>query len=138
MNTYATNLNLPKVDLGLLVFRIGISGLLLTHGLPKLITLFSNKEIAFADPLGVGELTTFTFAVFAEFICSFLVLIGLGTRLAVIPIIITMAVIVFIVHVPDGFGSQELPLLYLTGFILLFFTGSGKYSLDHYFLSKKK
>lgn len=136
--TYSTILDLQKVDLGLLFFRIGISGLMLTHGIPKLITFFGSEEIRFADPVGMGETVTFAFAVFAEFLCSVLILIGLGTRLAVIPLIITMAVLVLIVHMPDGLGRQELPLLYLTGYILLFLTGSGKYSLDQYFLSQKK
>lgn len=137
-NTYSTNLNLKNVDLGLLIFRIGISALMFTHGIPKLIRFFGNEEITFADPLGFGEVISFSFAVFAEFICSILVLLGLGTRLAAIPLAITMAVAALIVHADDGFGRQELPLLYLAGYILLFLTGSGKYSLDWYFLSKKK
>ena len=137
-NTYSTNLSLPKVDLGLLIFRLGISGLMLTHGIPKLIRFFGSEEIVFGDPLGLGEVTTFTLAVIAEFVCSILIILGLGTRLAVIPLILTMAVVAFIVHVPDGFSRQELPLLFLFGYILLFFTGSGKFSLDWYFLSKQK
>lgn len=137
-NTYSTSLSLPQVDIGLLIFRIGISALMLTHGVPKLLKFFGSEEIVFADPLGLGQVTTFSLAVFAEFVCAVLVLIGLGTRLAVIPIMITMAVAALIVHASDGFGRQELPLLYLFGFLLLFFTGSGKYSLDHYFLLSKK
>lgn len=137
-NTYSTNLNLKNIDLGLLFFRIGISALMLTHGIPKLIRFFGNEEITFADPLGFGEVASFSFAVFAEFICSILIILGLGTRLAAIPLALTMAVAALIVHSGDGFGGQELPLLYLTGYILLFLTGSGKYSLDWYFLSKKK
>lgn len=137
-NTYSTNLNLKHVDIGLLIFRIGISALMLTHGVPKLIRAFSNQEIRFADPLGMGEMITFTFAIFAEFICSVLIILGLGTRLAAIPLVITMAVVAFVVHLNDGFGRQELPLLFLTGYILLFFTGGGKYSLDWYFLSRKE
>ena len=137
-NTYTTNLSLPKVDIGLLIFRIGIAGLMLTHGTPKLIRFFGSEEITFADPLGLGQVFTFSFAVFAEFICAVLVLLGLGTRLAVIPLILTMAVAALLVHASDGFRVQELPLLFLFGFLLLFFTGSGKYSLDHYFLMSKK
>jgi putative oxidoreductase len=137
-NTYSTNLNLSHVDLGLLIFRVGISALVLTHGYPKLLKFFGSEEITFGDPLGIGAEISFLLVVFAEFICSILVLIGLGTRLAVIPIIITMGVAAIIVHAKDGFGTQELPLLYMLGFILLLFTGSGKYSLDWYFLSKKK
>ncbi|MGB8375441.1 MAG: DoxX family protein, partial [Salegentibacter sp.] len=67
-----------------------------------------------------------------------LIFIGLGTRLATIPLMIVMSVAAFVVHVPDGFGRQELPFLYLAGYLLLTFTGSGKYSLDHYFLMRKK
>ena len=137
-NTYTTNLSLPKVDIGLLIFRLGIAGLMLTHGTPKLIRFFGSEEITFADPLGLGQVFTFSFAVFAEFICAVLVLLGLGTRLAVIPLILTMGVAALIVHASDGFRVQELPLLFLFGFLLLFFTGSGKYSLDHYFLMSKK
>lgn len=136
-NTYSTNLNLPQVDIGILIFRIAIGGLMLTHGVPKLLRFFSGDEITFRDPLGLGEVTTFTLAVFAEFVCSVLVILGLGTKLAVWPIIATMASAAFIVHANDGWGAQELPLLYLSGFLLLFFTGSGKYSLDWYLLKKK-
>src|SRR5690606_41337496 len=113
-------------------------GLMLTHGTTNLIRAFSGEEVSFADPLGMGQVVTFTFAIFAEFICSVLIILGLGTRLAAIPLIITMAVVAFVVHIDDGFARQELPLLFLVGFILLFFTGGGKYSLDWYLLSKKK
>ncbi|MGY5849428.1 DoxX family protein [Salegentibacter sp. F14] len=136
--TYLTTLNLHQVDIGLLIFRLAISGLTLTHGIPKLIQFFNDAPIQFADPIGIGEVTTFTFAVFAEFVCSVLVILGLGTRFAVLPLIATMAVAALIVHVPDGFARQELPLLFLSGWVLLFFTGAGKYSLDHYFLAKKR
>ncbi len=137
-NTYSTNLNLPQVDVGILIFRIAIAAMMLTHGVPKLIRLFSGDEISFADPLGLGEVATFTLAVFAEFVCSVLVILGLGTKLAVWPIIATMATAAIIVHANDGWGAQETPLLYVFGFLLLFFTGSGKYSLDWYLLSRKK
>lgn len=137
-NSYSTSLNLQSVDIALLIFRIAIAGLMLTHGIPKLITFFNSEEIAFADPIGLGETVSFTFAVFAEFVCSVLIIFGFGTRLAAIPLIITMAVAALIVHMPDGFGRQELPLLYMFGFILLMLTGAGKYSVDHFLMLKKK
>lgn len=136
--TYYTTLEPRHVDWGVLIFRIGISVLMLTHGIPKLIRFFGPEEIQFADPIGVGEVLSFSLAVFAEFLCAVLVLLGLGTRLAVIPLIITMAVAALVVHVPDGLSRQELPLLYMLSFIFLFFTGSGKYSLDRYFLQKTR
>jgi len=136
-NTYTTILNLEKTDFGLLLFRLAISGLMLTHGIPKLITFFTSDEIQFADPIGLGAVFSLGFAVFAEFICSILVILGLGTRFAVIPLIATMAVAALIVHWTDGFGRQELPLLYMSGYLLLYFTGAGRYSLDYYLLNKK-
>ncbi|QYA27237.1 DoxX family protein [Gramella sp. MT6] len=137
MNSYKTNLNLLNVDIGLLIFRIAIAGLMLTHGFPKLLTLFGPDEIKFADPLGLGETVSFTLTVFAEFICSAFIIFGFLTRFSAIPIIITMAVAAFIVHVPDGFGKQELPLLFMFGFLLLAICGGGKYSLDYLLQNRK-
>lgn len=136
-NSYATSLNLQNTDFGLLLFRLFIAGLMLTHGFPKLLTFFSSEEIVFMDPIGFGPVFSLGFAVFAEFVCAILVLLGWGTRFVVIPLIITMATAAIIVHWNDDFVRQELPLLYLGGFLLLFFTGAGKFSLDYYFLKKK-
>ncbi|SDL14112.1 putative oxidoreductase [Salinimicrobium catena] len=136
--TYSTNLSLPGVDAGLLVLRIGVGILMLTHGVPKLITLFGSEEIQFADPFGLGEATTLVLAVFAEFLCSILVLIGLGTRLAVIPLMATMLTAIFIVHATDAFQVKELPVFYLLTYTVLLITGPGKYALDFYWLKRKK
>lgn len=136
-NTYKTNLNLRSIDFGLLLMRIAFAGLLLTHGFPKFLKFFGDDAIKFADPLGFGEVFSFSFAVFAEFICSVFILFGFLTRLATIPILITMTVVVFAVWLPEGFGKMELPLAYLLAFLVLFFTGGGKYSVDFY-LSKNK
>ena len=135
--SYKTILNLNQVDIALLIFRIAIASLMLTHGYPKLLTLFGPDEISFFNPLGLGETASFTLAVFAEFFCSVFIIFGFLTRLSAIPLIITMAVAAFIVHAPDGFGKQELPILFMVGFILLAICGGGKYSLD-YFLQNKK
>ncbi|MCM8570146.1 DoxX family protein [Gramella jeungdoensis] len=136
-NTYTTNLDLRSLDFGLLIFRVAIAGLMLTHGFSKFTRFFGIEEITFGDPLGFGQTFTFTFAVFAEFFCSVLIIFGFLTRIAAIPLIITMGVAALVVHMPDGFGKQELPLLYMFGFILLLFSGPGKYSLD-FFLGKRK
>lgn len=133
---YRTNLSLPATDLAILLFRIGVSALMLPHGYSKLMQFFSGDEIQFADPIGIGATGSLALAVFSEFICSVLIILGLGTRLAAIPLVITMLVAVFIVHAADGMSHQELPLLYLFSYVLLMLTGSGKYSLDHYFLKK--
>ena len=108
---------------------------MLTHGFPKLMNFFQSEDLKFADPIGLGEPVTFWLAVFAEFACSVFIIFGFLTRFAAIPLITTMLVAAFIVHVDDPFGKQELPLLFLFSFILILITGPGKYSLD-YFLKK--
>lgn len=135
---YSTNLNLPSVDAGLLILRIGVAVLMLTHGFPKLITLFGSEEITFANPIGLGQTTSFVLNVFAEFICSILILLGLGTRLASVVLIINMATAFFIVHADDPFKVKELAGVYLLIYIVLLIMGAGKYALDYYWLKKPK
>lgn len=110
---------------------------MLTHGFPKLIKLFGSEEIVFADPFGMGMATTLALAVFAEFVCSILVIIGLGTRLAAVPLIITMFTAAFVIHAPDPFQRKEMALLYLVIFTVILITGAGKHSLDYYWLKRK-
>ena len=100
--------------------------------------LFSGEPIQFADPIGIGQANTLILAFVAEFVCSVFILIGFATRLVVVPLIATMAVIVFVVHAPDGFEKQELPGLYLAVYVLLLITGSGKYSIDHLIYKKRR
>lgn len=104
---------------------------MLTHGLPKLSRLTSEEEIKFADPFGFGPFMSLVLVVFAEVVCSILIILGLATRLASIPPIITMFVAAFHAHGNDPFGTKEKPLLFLLIFIVLLVFGSGKYSIDH-------
>ena len=121
----------------LLILRIVVGSFMLVHGLQKLDLLKANP-VHFADPIGIGEPASLTLAVFAELVCSALLILGLLTRLAIIPLIITMLVAVFIVHAPDGFEKQELGALYLGIYIVLIITGAGKYSVDRLIAKRKR
>ncbi len=136
--SYSTNLDLKSTDIGLLIFRIGIGSLILTHGFPKLLKFFGPEEITFGDPIGLGPTTTLALAVLAEFVCAIFLIFGFITRIASIPLICTMAVAALIVHMDDDFAIQEKSILFLVGFILLLFTGAGKYSIDYILLKRKK
>jgi len=116
-------------DFGLLILRLISGGALLTHGYPKFQKVI-NGDMQFGDPLGLGQATSLYLSAFAEFVCAILIVLGLLTRLASIPLIINMAVAFTIVHGADDFGTKELSLLYLGMFLTLFFTGPGKYSVD--------
>jgi putative oxidoreductase len=69
-------------------------------------------------------------ATFAEVLCALLVMVGLFTRWAVVPLIITMLVAVFIANMGEPLPKIELGLLYLTAFVAIGLAGPGWYSLD--------
>lgn len=120
----------PATSLGLLVIRLGAGSLMmLAHGWGKLSNYGSMVD-QWADPIGLGSAASLTLAVFAEFFCSLAVMLGLLTRAAVIPLMVTMLVAVLIVHGDDPFGKKELGLLFLTPFLALLLAGPGRYSLD--------
>ena len=124
-------------DLALLVARVGIAALMLTHGIPKMMMLFSGAPVQFPPVMGLSAELSLGLTVFAEVLCSVLLLAGFATRLATIPLIITMLVAAFIIHAADPFGKQEPGLQYLLVYIVLLFAGSGKYSFD-YLLQEKR
>ena len=114
-----------------LLSRLSISFLMLTHGIPKLNKLLAGGEIKFADPLGLGPTLSLILVVFSEVICSLFIAMGFKSRLATIPLIITMLVAAFITHANDGLYKQEKALLYIVAYILIFITGSGRFSIDY-------
>lgn len=116
-------------NLGLLLLRIGFGGMLLTHGIPKLLKMLSG-DFSFGDPIGIGEPASLVLAVLGEVIFPILVIVGFKTRLSSIPIIITMVVAAFIVHAADPLGTKEKAILYLIGFVAIALLGAGKYSVD--------
>lgn len=122
----------------LLLLRIVVGGLMLTHGIQKYQLLMQGGPIQFADPIGIGPGPSLFLAVFAELVCSALLIIGFATRIVTLPLIITMVVAVFIVHGHQGLETQELPILYLLIYVFLLITGSGKYSVDGIIPRKKR
>lgn len=129
MKRFLTTTSSTNASLGLLILRLGAGGLMLTHGYPKLIRLLDGN-LKFGDPLGIGSEVSFILMVFAEFICSILIMLGIYTRLASIPLIIGMMTAAFIHHSADPLDVKERTFLYLVIFIGLLFTGSGKYAVD--------
>lgn len=131
MNYFSSTKANPMVtDLVLLVVRIFIGFAMITHGFPKLMKMAGGEEIKFFDLFGMGPQATMILAIFAEFVCSIFIILGLFTRWAVFILIIAMGIIGLIVHAPDGFGDKEMSLLYLANYLMLFAFGPGKYSVD--------
>lgn len=116
-------------DLSILLLRVGAGVLILTHGIPKLMNVLAGN-FGFGDPIGIGPAASLVLATFAEAICGFLVLLGLGTRIASFVLIINMSVAALIAHAGDPFGIKEKAVLFLLLFIVIALTGGGKYSID--------
>jgi putative oxidoreductase len=116
--------------LGLLILRLFTGGMMLyAHGWGKLMT-FSDKSGKFPDPLGVGSAASLSLVVFAEVFCAAAIILGLFTRLAAIPLLVTMLVAAFVIHGADPFQKKEFALLYAAPFLAFIFTGAGAYSVD--------
>jgi putative oxidoreductase len=130
-NIFSIGFKQQYFDLWLLALRVLVGLFMLTHGLPKFYKLMEGGEVKFGDPIGLGPTVSLVLTVFAEMVCSTFILIGLGTRIAVIPLIITMLVITFVVHANDPFGDKEPAFLYLFTYVTLLVAGSGRYSIDY-------
>lgn len=122
-------------SIGILFFRLVIGVLMLTHGFAKLSN-FEMMSSQFPDILGIGSQWNLILVIFAEFGCSILLILGLFTRLATIPLIITMLVAIFVAHASDPFAMKEMPVLYLAIYLFVLIVGSGKFSVD-YLLNRK-
>jgi len=90
------------------------------------------KDIGFPAPIFMGY-----FAKVTEMLGAVLLALGLFTRLATIPLMIIMVVIIYGMNNWDIFNG-ELTFLFLLLFLNFLFTGPGKWSLDYLFFDRKK
>jgi putative oxidoreductase len=126
-------LNTNYSDLGfnvsMLLLRVSLGLLMIPHGYDKLVH-FADYKKDFLNFLGLGGTVSLALVVFAEFFCSIFVVMGLFTRLALIPLVIELVVVVFKAHNGDVFGEGEHGSLFLAGMLVLLICGPGKASLD--------
>ncbi len=120
-----------SVDIALLILRLGLGfTMIYGHGWGKLMRFFADDPIQFSDPFGLGPEISLALVTFAEVICAALLAVGLFSRLATIPLIITMLVAAFYAHIDDPFSRMEKPIMYLIAYVSLLLAGPGWYSLD--------
>ncbi|SHE38060.1 DoxX family protein [Chryseobacterium takakiae] len=131
------NSNTVFKDIILLLVRVFIGFAMLSHGFPKLQMLLEGGKIEFFDFLGMGPTLSLTLTVFAEFVCSILLILGLFTRVALGFLTFTMIIAAFVVHGADPFEKREMSLIYLSVYLLLIAFGPGKISVD-YMIEKRK
>lgn len=118
-----------------LLLRLCFAGTMITHGLQKLQNL--NAMISQTQPMfGLSPSAVMYLLIFAEFFCAIFVLLGLFTRLTLIPLIIAMAVAFFSAHnakIDEGYAA----LSYLVVFLVLMLTGPGRFSVDGLMSNKR-
>ena len=125
-----------STDVGLLALRLlGGFSLFLKHGWEK-PTKFAMMAAHFPDPIHIGPVPSLMFALVSDAICSVLVILGLAAyRWAAVIVVINIGVAWSLVHHfiffarPQG-DHGEVCFLYISAFLVLFFAGAGRYSLD--------
>jgi len=121
----------PSVSISLLLLRVVAgSTMLMNHGLRKLSNFNNIVAKGFADPFHIGAKASLGLTIFAEVFCAGLIIIGLLTRIASLPLIVAMTVALFLAHSGDLYGEGESAGIFLTIFVVLFLMGPGKFSLD--------
>ncbi|SDH57217.1 putative oxidoreductase [Pseudomonas benzenivorans] len=117
------------VDWALLFLRVSGSLLLLqVHGLPKVLH-FSQELQRIEDPMGLGAGLTLCLAIFAEVLCPLLILLGLLTRLACVPIVVLLLVSLVLVHPQWSLDEGQFAWLLLITFTTLAISGPGALAL---------
>jgi putative oxidoreductase len=126
----STRVSEHTLSIALLMMRIVFGGVMaIFHGWHKLSKFKVIQAEWNESVIGLSPVLELSLVIFAEFFCTVFLVLGLFTRLATIPLIITMGVVFFKIN-SANFSDGQLPLLFLTGFAVLLFTGAGKFSLD--------
>jgi len=119
----------------ILIFRVLLAvELFRVHGMKKFRVENGQKEHV-PNPLHLPEKLNGLVATFSDTIVPFLIILGIGTRLAVLPTIGVTAIGYFVVHKNDSPEVRDVPYMYTLSLLLLLALGAGTYSLDYYLLN---
>ena len=119
----------------LLVFRVLLAvELFRVHGMKKFRVENGQREHV-PNPLHLPEKLNGLVATFSDTVVPFLIILGVGTRLVVLPTIGVTAVGYFVVHRKDSLEVRDVPYMYTLSLLLILALGAGKYSLDYYLLT---
>lgn len=123
-----------RKDLGILLLRLFIGGRLFYGVIDNVLSW--EHMLAFEGFLQANgfpfPLVSAVVSVYAQFICSIMILLGFRIRIAAIVMVINFIVALLFVHIATGDTVEGMTpaLAMLFGSLTLLFTGAGKYSLD--------
>jgi len=118
---------------GLLLLRLCVGIMLIHHGYEKLANI-ENFADAFVRPLHLPFPIFLSYiAAFSEIVGSWMLIIGILTRLGALAILGTISVAIYHAIVINGFNIYllELLVLYWGGAACILLNGGGKFSLDY-------
>ena len=125
------------VDAAILINRLIFGGLMIKlHGWTKLVS-FADWLPEYPDPLGVGKTLSLALSVAMQVFGCFLLIVGWQTRTIALLLTLTMLVAAFVVKMGSTLMQRELAILYAFAYLMLYFSGGGRYSLDHVISSRK-
>jgi len=116
-------------ELGLLWLRVSAAlFLLFVHGLPKLLD-YSHQLTLIEDPFHLGAHLTLGLAIFAEVLCPLLIIAGVLTRLACLPVLSVLLIALVFVHPDWSLDQGQFAWLLLLLFSAILLAGPGRLSL---------
>ncbi|WP_455922890.1 DoxX family protein [Pseudomonas putida] len=116
----------PSADLALLWLRVCAAVFLLTvHGLPKLLNFQAQLQLI-EDPFHLGAVPTLCLAIFAEVLCPLLIIAGVFTRLACLPVLAVLLVALVFVHPEWSLEQGQFAWLLLILFTTILIGGAGR------------
>jgi len=127
---------LENTDLGKLLLRLTVGGLLLFHGIAKLFNGLGFIEGLLASH---GLPTELAWGVYiGEIVAPLMVILGYQTRIGAVLIVINMIVAIVLAHTNEllalsrsGGLALELQLFFLMNAAAVIFMGPGKYKLKN-------
>ncbi len=129
-------------DFSLLLLRLFIGGIFFVYGVKKIQT-FDNYVTLFADKIAMPfPIFNLYLVIFVEVVGGLMLIFGVLSRVASIPLIATMIVAMLTVNIHNGFPASkfgiELNLAYIAILLIIFSFGSGKVSVDNKILNSKQ
>lgn len=122
-------------DIGILILRLTVGGLMLFHGIAKIFSGVSFIQNTLVERGWPGWVAYGVYI--GEIIAPLLIIIGWRTRFAAIIFAFNMIFATLLVHFEDIFniGSHgewaiELQAFYILTAVVLIFTGGGKFSIS--------
>lgn len=127
-----SNLGSSFSNWAMCAFRILLAvELFRVHGMKKFRGNNGMSEVV-PNPLGLPQSINNLVATFSDTVVPVLVILGLCTRIAVLPTIGITAVGYFVVHRKDSLEVRDVPYIYTICFLLILATGPGAISADQY------